>query len=583
MRCELGAQGRRRGGRVDLPDGRPVWGGTYFKKEDWINSIEQIQEIYKTDPDKLIAYATRLEEGIKSMDLIERNDDDAVITNFDTATIISEWKTSFDPEFGGNKRAPKFMMPNNWHYLLRKAIQTKDSSLLAHVELTLKKMAYGGLYDAVGGGFARYSVDSRWHVPHFEKMLYDNALLVSLYSDAYKATQNPLYKQVVEETLQYISNEMTTKEGAFYSSLDADSVNEKEELEEGAFYIYTLEELESLLKENFEIFKAYYNVNDFGKWEDKYVLIRTEDDSTLAAQFQISESELASKKEAWRNTLAAYRSANREKPRLDDKSLTSWNALMLKGYVDAYKAFQAPEYLESAIANANFIQKNQLQKNGALYHTYKDGKSSINGYLEDYATVIEAYIALYEVTMDESWLTIAKQLTTYSITNFLDSEKGMFYFTSNEDAQLVTRTIEYRDNVIPASNSIMAKNLFKLSHYFDAASYRELSDQMLKNVLAEASKYPSGFSNWLDLLENHQFNYYEIVVAGKNASEKLNELNKEYIPNALLAATQKPSNSYLLEGRFPKNKTLIYVCVNNACKLPVADTTEALQLIKISK
>lgn len=567
---------------ITLPDGRPVWGGTYFKKNDWINSIGQIQELYKTDPEKLTTYAARLEEGIKSMDLITRNTDDAVITNFDASAAIDSLKMSFDPQYGGTKRAPKFMMPNNLAYLLRKGVRKNDEAILEHVTNTLDKMAYGGLYDAVGGGFARYSVDEKWHVPHFEKMLYDNAQLVSLYSDAYVLTKNQLYKDVVTETLTYIEREMTSKEGAFYSSLDADSTTETGELEEGAYYIYTKEELEKNLSEDFELFSSYYNVNDFGKWEDHYVLIRTENDSTIAQKHNISVTQLNEKKATWRNTLLDYRN-NRPKPRLDDKILTSWNALMLKGYVDAYKAFSEKQYLSAALKNASFIKNKQLRKDGGLFHSYKDGKSTINGYLEDYAAVIEAYIGLYEVTMDIQWLDLSKKLTEYSFAHFYDDEKGMFYFTSNQDSKLVTRTIEYRDNVISSSNSIMAKNLFKLSHYFDAPKYRTASDQMLKNVLPDATKYPSAFSNWLDLLENHQFKYYEIVVAGKNASDKLKDLHQHYIPNALVAGTEKESASYLFEGRFPEDETLIYVCVNNACRLPVTTVEKALETLKISE
>jgi uncharacterized protein YyaL (SSP411 family) len=567
---------------ITLPDGRPVWGGTYFKKNDWINSIEQIQALYKTDPEKLIAYATRLEEGIKSMDIIERNTDDAVITNFNAAAAIDSLELSFDPQYGGTKKAPKFMMPNSLEYLLRKGVRTNNRELIVHVTNTLDKMAYGGLYDAIGGGFARYSVDEKWHVPHFEKMLYDNAQLVSLYSKAYSLTKNPLYKDIVTETLTYIAREMTSTEGAFYSSLDADSTNENGELEEGAFYIYTKKELQQILSTDFELFSAYYNVNDFGKWEDHYVLIRTESDSTIAKIHKISIAQLQEKKTSWRHTLLEYRN-QRPKPRLDDKTLTSWNALMLKGYVDAYKAFQNSDYLDAALKNANFIKNKQFQSDKGLFHSYKEGASSINGYLEDYAGVTEAYIALYEVTMDSQWLEISKQLVDYSVAHFYDEEKGMFYFTSNKDTKLVTRTIEYRDNVISSSNSIMAKNLFKLSHYFDAPNYRSMSDQMLKNILPDAKKYPGVFPNWLDLLENHQFNYYEIVVSGKNASKKLIKLNQMYLPNALIAGSEKESNSYLLEGRFPDDETLIYVCVNNACRLPVTTVEKALETLKISE
>lgn len=565
---------------ITLPDGRPVWGGTYFKKEEWISAIERIQELYEKEPQKLEEYASRLEEGIKSMDLITFNSNEVDFTTYPTKDIIATWEKSFDHRFGGYKRAPKFMMPNNYHFLLRYAVQNKDEELLNFVKLTLDQIAYGGVYDHIGGGFARYSVDEKWHVPHFEKMLYDNAQLVSLYSDAYLATKDELYKQVVFETLDFIAKEMTHSEGVFYSSLDADSKTETGKLVEGAYYIYTKEELQKLLPTDFELFREYYNINSYGKWEgDHYVLIRDKSDAEIQQEFGITSESLQEKKQNWKEVLFNYRE-KRPRPRLDDKTLTSWNGLMLKAYVDAYKTFQKKEYLDIAIKNAQFIASKQLQQNGALYHSYKDGKSTINGYLEDYAAVIEAYIALYEVTMDEQWLTKAKKMTDYTFSHFFDEEKHMFYFTSKEDAKLVSRSIEYRDNVIPASNSIMAKNLFKLSHYFDSPKFAETNRQMLKNVQAEMEQYPSGFSNWLDLLANYQSKFFEVVVVGNSASEKIDEINQYYIPNKLIAGSEKDSQSYLLEGRYVAGETYIYVCVNNTCKLPVTDTKKAIESIK---
>ncbi len=565
---------------ITLPDGRPVWGGTYFKKEEWINAIERIQEIYTSEPEKLEEYADRLEEGIKSMDLITFNTKDIDFSTYPTTEIIKTWQKRFDHRYGGYKRAPKFMMPNNYHFLLRYAVQNNDPELLEFVKLTLNQIAYGGVYDQIGGGFSRYSVDEKWHIPHFEKMLYDNAQLVSLYSDAYLATKEPLYKEVVLETLTFIAREMTNSEGAFYSSLDADSKTNTGELEEGAYYIYTKEELQELLKDDFNLFKEYYNINSYGKWEKgHYVLIRDKSDAEIMEEFNLSPEILQKKKENWKEQLLKYRN-KRSKPRLDDKTLTSWNGLMIKGYVDAYKAFQQKEFLDAAIKNAHFIASKQLQENGALFHNYKDGKSTINGYLEDYSAVIEGYISLYEVTMDEQWLNKAKMMADYTFIHFFDEEKHMFYFTSQEDAKLVTRNYEYRDNVIPASNSIMAKNLFKLSHYFDSPRFSETSQQMLKNVQPEMEQYPSGFSNWLDLLANYQSKYFEVVVVGKDASKKINEINTYYIPNKLIAGSTRDSKSYLLEGRYIEGETFIYVCVNNTCKLPVMETEKAIESIK---
>ncbi len=569
---------------ITLPDGRPVWGGTYFKKEAWIDALTKIQEVYEREPEKLEEYAAKLEEGIKSMDLITLNTEAIDFSTYDTESLLENWGTTFDHRFGGYKRAPKFMMPNNYSYLLRHAVQHQDTTLLNYVTLTLDQIAFGGVYDHIGGGFARYSVDEKWHVPHFEKMLYDNAQLVSLYSNAYLVTKNPLYKEVVTETLTFIEREMTQdSSGAFYSSLDADSKTETGELEEGAYYIYTKEELQEVLGEDFELFSDYYNVNSFGKWENgHYVLIKDKHDADFVAEHNIEAEAFQKKKNTWQEQLLAYRN-KRDRPRLDDKTLTSWNGLMLKGYVDAYKAFQNESYLDTALKNAHFIADSQLQESGALWHSHKDGASTINGYLEDYAAVVEAYISLYEVTMDMQWLQKSKKMTDYVFEHFFDKDKQMFYFTSKEDAALMTRTIEYRDNVIPASNSIMANNLFQLSHYYDEPTYATTAQQMLKNVEAEMAQYPSGFSNWMQLLANYQTKYYEVVVVGPEASEKIKEINKTYIPNALLAGSTEKSDAYLLEGRYVAGETLIYVCVNNTCKLPVRDPKNAIESIKITK
>ncbi|SRX53065.1 thioredoxin domain-containing protein [Aequorivita sp. CIP111184] len=564
---------------ITLPDGRPVWGGTYFKKQDWINALEQIQELYLKEPEKLIAYANRLEEGIKSMDLVHLNTADVDFKNFPTDKILKNWSQRFDEQNGGFKGAPKFMMPNNLEFLLRQAVTESDKKLLEYVTLTLDKMAYGGLYDQIGGGFARYSTDEKWHVPHFEKMLYDNAQLVSLYSNAYLVTKKPLYKEVVEETLDFVAREMTNKEGGFYSSLDADSKTETGKLEEGAFYVFTSEELHVELKDDFKIFKEYYNVNSYGKWENNhYVLIRKKSDNEIETEFGLTAEAFQQKKKSWKKILLAYRN-QRPKPRLDDKTLTSWNGLMLKGYVDAYKAFGEKEYLNVALKNATFLAEKQLQKNGALFHNYKDGKSNINGYLEDYAFTIEAFVDLYQITLDEKWLNLSKEMAGYTLSNFFDSEKHMFYFTSKEDPVIVTRNFEYRDNVIPASNSAMAKNLFTLSKYFENTGYDDISHQMLKNVSVEMEEYPSGFSNWLDLLSNFKNNFYEVVVVGEKASEKIKELNTHYLPNIIIAGSTSENKGPLFQNRYLPNETFIYVCMNNACKLPVKDTKIAIESV----
>ncbi|RED48673.1 thioredoxin domain-containing protein [Seonamhaeicola aphaedonensis] len=565
---------------VALPDGRPVWAGTYFPKNQWINILEQISKLYLEQPDKLYTQADKVEKGLKSIDVIKTNTDQPKFDIEFIESAVKKWSFMFDHKLGGLNRAPKFMIPNNYHFLLRYAYQNNNQELLDYVNLTLTKMAYGGLYDQVGGGFSRYSVDEKWHVPHFEKMLYDNAQLVSLYADAYLIDKNELYKNVVEETLQFIKRELTTHEGAFYSALDADSLNGLNELEEGAFYVWNKKELKTILETDFDLFSDYYNINNYGLWEhDNYVLIRKDDDVSIAKRHNITKEALNKKVKSWKSKLLNIRN-ERSKPRLDDKTLASWNGLMLKGYVDAYRVFQNDEYLEIALNNANFISNKLIREDGGLNHTYKEGLSKINGYMEDYATIIDAFTALYENTQNTKWLHTARNLTNYTFDHFYDVNKGMFFFTSNEDTALVSRSMEYRDNVIPGSNSIMAKNLFKLGHYFDNDYYNKTAMTMLNNIKPEIQEYASGYSNWLDLMLNYTNPFYEIAILGEDTNKKIKELNKTYIPNKLIAGSTKKSSMPLLLNRYNSDKTLIYVCVNKTCKLPVIEVTQAIGLMK---
>ena len=333
---------------IALPDGRPVWGGTYFKKQQWMDALQQIAELYNKKPEKLIEYADKLESGIKAMDLVPLNLNKAEFNIDLIEKSVANWSKHFDHRDGGMKRSPKFMMPNNYHFLMRYAYHKHDKKLQEFINHTLTQMAYGGIFDQLEGGFSRYSVDVKWHVPHFEKMLYDNGQLVSLYADAYLITQNKLYKTIISETLEFIKNNLTNEEGAFYSSLDADSQNTSGILEEGAFYVWQKEALKAHLKDDYDLFSDYYNINSYGYWEhDNYVLIRRDDDNDIMKKYSLTETQLLQKKNYWKSILIAIRN-QRPKPRLDDKSLTSWNAIMLKGYVDAYRVLGESEYLEIA-------------------------------------------------------------------------------------------------------------------------------------------------------------------------------------------------------------------------------------------
>ena len=564
---------------VTLPDGRPIWGGTYFPKDQWINALTQISELYDKEPERFINYANTLEKGIKSLDIIKTNDEKE-LTSIELDKHIGSLVNKIDAKNGGFSGAPKFMMPNNIHFLLRSAYQNNDSATLKLVNLTLTKMAYGGIYDQIGGGFSRYSTDEKWHIPHFEKMLYDNAQLISLYSDAYLISNNELYKNVVYETINFVLRELRNSNGGFYSSIDADSKSLKGEEKEGAYYVWKEDELKKLLKDEFIVFSEYYNINNYGYWENNnYVLIKNKSDIAFAKAHKISKEELSKKINTWKKILINAR-GKRSRPNIDDKILTSWNGLMINAFIDAYRVFKDDNFLDMANSSAEFIVKNMKKSDGGLYHSHKDGKSKINGYLEDYGSTIKAFLNLYENTLDEKWLNISNNLMEYTYENFYNFETNMFYFTSKLDDELISRTIEYRDNVIPSSNSIMANNLFKLSLYFDNKKYFNSSQQMINNIRDQIELYPSGFSNWMNLILNINKNFYEIAIVGDNAIKKIKELNENYLPNKIIIGSLESNPLPLLKNRFVEGETYIYVCVNKACKMPVKTVKEALELIE---
>ncbi|WP_347173375.1 thioredoxin domain-containing protein [Polaribacter uvawellassae] len=565
---------------IALPDGRPVWGGTYFKKKEWSNILHQIGELYRKNPEKVVEYAEKLTEGIQQSGLITLNPEKALFTKEYLNETVKKWSIYFDEELGGFNKAPKFPMPNNYHFLLRHAYQNNDKSLLKYVNTTLTKIALGGIFDHVGGGFSRYSVDTKWHIPHFEKMLYDNGQLVSLFADAYLITKNQLYKETVYDTLQFIERELLDGSGGFYTAIDADSLNAKNELEEGAFYVWKKEELQTVLKEDFVMFSEYYNINSYGFWEqNNYHLIKNSSDTEFAKKHNLAISDLKNNVVKWKAILLKER-AKRAYPRLDDKVLTSWNGIMLKGYVDAYRVFNDNRFLKIALKNAHFLELKMLKEDGTLYRNYKNGKASINGYLEDYGMVIDAFISLYEVTLDEKWLMLSKNLTDTCFDYFFNTATSMFYFTSNKDLELITRKTETEDNVMPSSNSMMAKNLFKLSHYFENEYYLKTSKQMLNNMTSTMQNFGSAYSNWLEVYSNFIDNYFEIAISGANAKEKLLEIHKEYIPNKLICGSVTKSSLPLLKNRFIENKTLMYICKNKTCNLPTEITEEAICQLK---
>lgn len=558
-----------------LPDGKPFFAGTYFPKNEWIKVLNYFVDIQKKNPASLTEQAEKVTQGIHSTENIPFRDEQSSFSMQDMDNTFNSWKTNIDFKKGGGNRAPKFPMPSIWEYVLHYSYLSENKDALQAVTTTLDNMAFGGIYDHVGGGFARYSTDVNWHVPHFEKMLYDNAQLVSLYSRAWQQTKNPLYKKVVYETIEFMEREMTSPEGGFYSSLDADS-----EGEEGKFYVWTKDEIEKELGEQAILFVDYYNVSKSGNWEHgKNILFRKQTDEEFAARHNIKVEDL---NKTIANSKAALLKARnkRIRPGLDDKILTSWNALMLRGYVHAYRAFGEKGFLKAALKNADFLLENATTVDGGMTRNYKDGKSSIPAFLDDYAFVISAFIELYQATFDEQWLNKANELTGYTIEHFFDTSSGMFFYTHDDHSSLISRKMEVSDNVIPASNSEMAKNLFLLGTLLYNEKYVETAKQMLTNVQQEVHQNIYFYSNW-GVVEAHFIHQpYEVAIVGKDFEVMRKEVDQHYLPHVLLLGGKNESNLELLENKLIEGQTTIYVCQEKVCKMPVTEVSKVLEQIK---
>jgi uncharacterized protein YyaL (SSP411 family) len=451
------------------------------------------------------------------------------------------------------------------------ATLTNDQELLKHVDLTLTKMAYGGIYDQLHGGFARYSTDMIWKVPHFEKMLYDNSQLVSLYCEAFTITKNNLYKEIAIDTLDFVKKYWYTQEGCFYSAFDADSDGE-----EGKYYVWNQLDLKDLLGDDYSVFAEYYEINDTGYWEHgNYILMRSENLAQVLTKFSLTKAELDQKINACKDILK-QEVKSRIMPGLDDKSITSWNAMMCTAFAKAYLSLGDLDYKEICLSSINFILNKLSKADGSLYRTYKNGTAKIDAFLDDYAFTIEALQHCYLVTNNEDYLIKAKTLTQLALTQFSNPKSDLLYYTNNSSSQLVARTSEISDNVIPASNSQMALNLFYLGTYFGNEDWTKRAEQMLNCVVSEMKAYGPGYSNWGCLALHLLFPFKEIAIVGNNVNEKLLSLYKEGITNAILAVSASESDLPLLLNRFDNRKTLIYVCENRTCKQPVESVKEAL-------
>ena len=560
-----------------LPDGRPIYGGTYFPPKNWAGVLMQLSNLYRQDPEKVNKYADELTQGVKVMETVVASNIPAELDHSVIEKSLTKWKLRFDNEEGGPAKAPKFPLPNNYLFLLQQAYFRKDNELQQHVDLTLHKMALGGIYDQIGGGFTRYSTDMLWKVPHFEKMLYDNGQLLSLYALAYQQSKNVLYKETVYSTAEFIKREMTSPEGAFYSAIDADS-----EGEEGKYYTWQLDELKALLNDDFDLAKDYFNFNEEGYWErGNYIPLRKLTDEEFAEKYAINVQTLKEKIIKIKSKLLSERQ-KRAYPLLDDKIIASWNALMIKGLVDAYKVFNDKEFLEAAQKACDFISS-RLVENDVLYHSWKDNKKGAQGFLEDYAFMSDALISLFEVTSDVAYLNKAIAFTVYTIEHFYDNQSGMFYFTADNAEQLIARKMETSDNVTPASNSVMTHVLYRLYRITENVEFYEKALKMLKAMQEFMPGYGSAYSNWLMLQQQITNTKKEIIICGKNARDAYFNLQHFYLPDTLILFSEKELEFPIFKGRYIDGKTMYYYCENNACQLPVDNLDALLKQIGISE
>ncbi|QIX60685.1 thioredoxin domain-containing protein [Hymenobacter sp. BT18] len=554
---------------------KPFYGGTYFSPGNWTQLLTSIGQAYQNaDREQLDASAEQFARALQVSFLEKHHVPVAAqgVTDEDFKLLVYNLAEKFDREQGGLNRAPKFPMPSIWRFLLRTQQLSGSHAVREQVLLTLRHMAWGGIYDQVSGGFARYSVDEAWLAPHFEKMLYDNGQLVSLYAEAYQATGEELFREVVYATVAFIERELMSPEGGFYSALDADS-----EGEEGRYYVFTKEELVAALGDEEPLASAYYQCTAAGNWEHgRNILHRHLSDADFAQAHELAPGVVAELVQSWQQKLRAYRE-RRPRPALDDKVLTGWNALMLQGMLDAYRAFAEPTFLALALRNAEFIQAN-LRNGPALWRSYKEGRATVPGFLEDYALTIQAYISLYEATFVEAWLHEAEVLTTYALDNFFDPTEEQFFYTDAASEPLIARRKELFDNVMPSSNAVMAHNLHRLGLLLAQPRYTELAAAMLRRVQTLVVQEPQHLAHWASLYASFLRPTAEIAIVGPEAQAFRQELCRHYLPNVVLAGSTEPSSLPLLQNRTAiKEQTTVYVCFNSTCQLPVHSVAEALK------
>ncbi|CAN5495297.1 thioredoxin domain-containing protein [soil metagenome] len=558
------------------PDKIPFFGGTYFPPDNRFNMpsfqrvLMAIVESWQNRRDELLHSANDILGEIRRVGIAELSPDSLSLEQLDSA--FQSFTRSFDAANGGFGGAPKFPPPMSLEFLLRYYQRTGNENALEIVRKTCDKMAHGGIYDQLGGGFHRYTVDAIWLTPHFEKMLYDNAQLARIYLHLFQATKDEFYKRIAVETLEYVKREMLDEKGGFYTAQDADS-----EGVEGKFFVWTPPEIEAILGEaDAQVFNFYYDVSEEGNFEEKNILNVKNSLSETAEALKISSEKLAEVLENGREKLFKERE-KRIKPFRDEKVLTAWNGLMLATFAEASAILDSEDYLQIAKKNADFILEN-MQADGYLLRSWKDGQAKLNAYLEDYANFADGLTDLFQVSGEIKYLTEAKRLAELLITEFWDEDKGGFYFTANNHEELLLRSKDFYDNATPSGNSVAADVLLKLAKLTGEERFERFAVTVLRLVAPQIRRFPNGFGRILSTLEFYLASVKEIVIFGEKGNKLEREIWREFLPNKVVVLAESDENASiipLLENRKAiDGKSTAYVCENFICQKPVTNAED---------
>jgi uncharacterized protein YyaL (SSP411 family) len=560
---------------IALPDGTPIWGGTYVPKNQWIQVLNQVSGFYNTRKDDVLEYAKSVKEGVQKEGLVKAAPRDDV---YNSELQIDLAKKAFkyaDKVNGGIGSGQKFPLPSMLNFFMRYSNEYKSKEMKEFVFNSLIQISRGGINDRIDGGFHRYTVDNSWHIPHFEKMLYDNAQLLSVYSNGYKLFKEDRFLKELHNIYNFLDSKMTGDNGLIFSSISADTNYSDGTKSEGDFYVWKADELKNILKKDFDWVSEYYNINQKGYWEkDNYVFYQTISDAEFASKLGISLAEFEKKLSKVNLSIRKERE-KRVHPIIDNKIIFSWNALTIRGLVDSYKITKDQKFLTKALVINNSLVKHMINKN-IIQHTNSNFSSVL--FLEDYSYYIDALIGLYEVTFDQKFLNFADQLTVFTNEKFKELN-GFYRFSTNQQTLFADSLIDLVDGVTPSANSVMNFNLFRLGHYYGNKEYLLQSKEMINNISDNLNDRVTDHLLWLNNSHNYSQKFYELAISGKNATSKANELMEKYLPNALIAASNTKSDLYLLKDRYFDDETYIYVCVDNTCKFPVTTAPEAIKLM----